>query len=151
MTLLVGMPSFAAAQANLTHQQAARVIDGCVAHAKAKQQSHAIAVHDATGSAMAFLRMDGNAPGIGLFATQKAVAVANWRFSTADMANAARETPGFAAAPTVVTVAGGIPIFSADGLTFLGAVGVSGESAADDVACAEAGIKAAGLLLKRRP
>jgi uncharacterized protein GlcG (DUF336 family) len=95
--------------------------------------------------------MDGNAPGIGLFATQKAVAVANWRFSTADMANAARETPGFATAPTVVTVPGGIPIFSADGLTFLGAVGVSGESAADDVACAEAGIKAAGLLLKRRP
>jgi uncharacterized protein GlcG (DUF336 family) len=65
------------------------------------------------------------------------------------MAESARETPGFAAAPRVVIVAGGVPIFSADGRERLGAVGVSGEAPADDAACAEAGIGAAGLQSRR--
>ncbi len=38
----------------------------------------------------------------------------HWRVSTADMAGA-RETPGFAEAPHVVIVPGGIPVFSVDG------------------------------------
>lgn len=90
----------------------------------------------------AFLRMDGNASGIGDFAITKAEAVANWHFSTAQMAVSAKETPGFADAPHVVTVPGGLPVFSADG-RFLGAVGVSGEAPGDDADCADAGIKAA--------
>jgi uncharacterized protein GlcG (DUF336 family) len=45
----------------------------------------------------------------------------------------------------VVTVPGGIPVFSADGRARLGAVGVSGESPADDEACAEAGVAAGGF------
>jgi uncharacterized protein GlcG (DUF336 family) len=44
-----------------------------------------------------------------------------------------------------VIVPGGAPVFSADGKTRVGAVGVSGEAPADDTECAEAGIKAAGL------
>jgi glc operon protein GlcG len=123
---------------------ASKIVEGCVAHAKAKGQSHAIAVADNGGHLLAFLRMDGNASGIGDFAVQKAAAVASWRFSTAQMAISAKDTPGFASAPHVVTVPGGLPVFSADG-RFLGAVGVSGEAAQDDVDCAEAGIKAAGL------
>jgi glc operon protein GlcG len=98
---------------------------------------------------VALLRMDGNASGIAAFALQKAVAVAHWRFPTADMAGAARETPGFGNAPHVVIVPGGVPVFSASGQMFIGAVGVSGEAPADDVACAEAGIRAAGLQSKR--
>jgi uncharacterized protein GlcG (DUF336 family) len=141
----------AAAQPQLTAAAASRIIDGCAAHAKAKGQSHAIAVHDDGGHPVALLRMDGNAPGIMDFATQKAVAVANWRFSTAEMAAAAKETPGFADAPHVVTVPGGIPVFSADGQQFIGAVGVSGEAPADDAACAEAGVRSAGLSTTRKP
>jgi uncharacterized protein GlcG (DUF336 family) len=45
----------------------------------------------------------------------------------------------------VVIVPGGLPVFSADGKSRIGAVGVSGEAPADDAACAEAGIEAAGL------
>jgi uncharacterized protein GlcG (DUF336 family) len=71
--------------------------------------------------------------------------VAAWGFSTAAMAEAARTTPGFGDAPHVVTVAGGVPVFSRDGRSLIGAVGVSGEAPADDAACAEAGIGAAGL------
>jgi uncharacterized protein GlcG (DUF336 family) len=94
--------------------------------------------------------MDGNPPGVGDFAMQKAAAAAHWRFSTAAMAASVKETPGFANAPLVVTVPGGIPVFSSDGKQFLGAVGVSGEAAQDDAACAEAGVKAAALSSSRR-
>jgi len=142
--LLVG-PAVGSAQVPLSADLASKIIDGCSARAKSKGQSHAIAVYDAGGHPVAFLRMDGNTPGIGEFAMQKADAVAQWHFSTAEMSAAARETPGFANAPHVVTVAGGVPVFSADGKEFLGAVGVSGEAPADDAACAEAGVKAAGL------
>jgi len=128
----------------LTAGLASRIVEGCVAHAKAKGQSHAIAVADDGGHLIAFLRMDGNASGIGDFAVQKADAVASWRFSTAQMSASAKETPGFADAPHVVTVPGGLPVFAGDG-RFLGAVGVSGEAPQDDSDCAEAGIKAAGL------
>jgi len=148
--LLVGPLRADVAGATLGADAAAKIVDGCAAHARAKGQSHAIAVYDSGGDPIALLRMDGNAPGITEFAMQKAAAVASWRFSTAQMAAAAKETPGFADAPHVVTVAGGVPIFSADGKQFLGAVGVSGEAPEDDAACAEAGVKAPGLASARR-
>ena len=150
LLLSLALSPYAAAQPELTAAAAAKIVDGCAAHAKAKGQSHAIAVHDDGGHPVALLRMDGNAPGIMEFATQKAVAVAHWRFSTVQMAAAAKETPGFADAPHVVTVPGGIPVFSADGQRFIGAVGVSGEAPADDAACAEAGVRAAGLSITRK-
>lgn len=79
------------------------------------------------------------------FGLAKAQAVAAWGFSTAEMSDAVKGTPGFANAPHVVTVAGGVAVYSADQQTWLGAVGVSGEAPADDAACAEAGVLAAGL------
>ena len=89
--------------------------------------------------------MDGNSSGMMDFAIAKAEAVAAWGFPTADMAEGAKDTPGFAFAPHVVTVAGGVPVFSADGRTLLGAAGASGEAPQDDAACVVAGIAAAGL------
>ncbi len=105
---------------------------------------------DAGGQLVAALRMDGNGYGIMDFALAKARASAAWGGATAGLAEGAREVPGFAAAPHVVTVAGGIPVFSADGRERIGAVGVSGEAPADDAACAEAGIAAAGLQVAPR-
>ncbi|MGZ8298384.1 MAG: heme-binding protein, partial [Allosphingosinicella sp.] len=67
----------------------------------------------------------------------------------AQMEDAAKGTPGFARAPGVVTVAGGVPVFAADGRTLIGAAGASGQAPADDAACAAAGIKAAGLRSER--
>ncbi len=121
------------------------IVAGCAAHSAGRNQSHAIVVLDAGGHLVAALRMDGNGYGIMDFALAKAEAVAAWGFPTSGMAAAARETPGFGNAPHVVTVAGGVPIFSADGRERIGAVGVSGETPAEDAACAEAGIAAAGL------
>ena len=122
---------------------------GCVAQSSAMKQSHAIAVVDNGGQLVAALRMDGNGSGIFDFALAKAEAAAAWGFSTAEMLNGARGTPGFERAPHVVIVPGGIPVFTADGKTRIGAVGVSGEAPADDAACAEAGVKAAGLRATR--
>ena len=121
------------------------IIAGCVAEASGKMQSHAIAVVDTGGHLVAALRMDGNTSGILDFALAKAEAAAAWGFSTAQMVVSAKETPGFANAPHVVTVPGGIPIYSADGKARIGAVGVSGEAPQDDAACAETGVRAAGL------
>jgi uncharacterized protein GlcG (DUF336 family) len=131
--------------ARLDARAAQAIVAGCVAHSTGRSQSHAIAVLDSGGRLVAALRMDGNGHGIMDFAMAKAEAVAAWGFPTARMADAARETPGFGAAPHVVTVGGGVPVFSADGRERIGAVGVSGEAPADDAACAEAGIRAAGL------
>jgi len=137
------------APARLDARAAQAIITGCVAHATGRNQSHGIAVVDAGGHLVASLRMDGNGYGIMDFALTKAGAAAAWGFPTAGMEEAARRTPGFAYAPYVVTVGGGVPVFSADGRERIGAVGVSGEAPADDVACAEAGIRAAGLRLAR--
>ena len=139
----------AGAQAALDARFAQAIIAGCVAHSSAKKQSHAIAVVDSGGHLVAALRMDGNGSGIFDFALSKAEAAAAWGFSTAQMLEGARGTPGFDRAPHVVIVPGGLPLFSADG-TRIGAVGVSGEAPADDAACAEAGVKAAGLRSARR-
>lgn len=87
-----------AAQSEMTAQSATQIIEGCAAHAKIKGHSHAIAVVDSGGHAVA--------------------------------------------------IPGGIPVYSADGQKFIGAVGVCGEAPADDAACAEAGVRAAGLSLK---
>ena len=138
-----------AQQMTLNARLAQAIVAGCAAHATAKKQSHAIAVVDVGGHLVAALRMDGNGSGIMDFSLAKAEAVAAWGFPTAQMEQAARETPGFAKAPHVVTVAGGVPVWSADGKTRIGAVGASGEAPADDAACAEAGIAAAGLRTSR--
>jgi len=135
----------AASPVRLDARAAQAIVAGCVAHSTGRSQSHAIAVLDQGGRLVAALRMDGNGYGIMDFALAKAAAVAAWGFPTARMAASARATPGLGDAPHVITVAGGVPVFSADGRERIGAVGVSGEAPADDVACAEAGIRAAGL------
>ena len=145
LALLLTSSAATAQTATLDARTAQAIIAGCAAHATTKQQSHSIVVVDLGGDTVAALRMDRNGSGTFDFAHQKAAAVAAWGFPTSDMEEGAKETPGFARAPHVVTVAGGVPIWSADGKMRLGGVGVSGEAPADDAACAEAGIRAAGL------
>ncbi|MFL6722340.1 MAG: GlcG/HbpS family heme-binding protein [Sphingomonas sp.] len=145
--LLLGVSAQAQPQSatSLDARAAQAIVAGCVAQSTPRMQSHAIVVVDTGGHVIAALRMDGNASGIFDFALAKAQAAAAWGFSTAQMVEAAKGTPGFAYAPHVVTVPGGVPIYSADGRARIGAVGVSGDAPADDAACAEAGIRAAGF------
>ena len=142
-------PAQAQTAPRLDARLAQAIVAGCAAHASGKMQSHAIAVVDTGGHLVAALRMDGNGSGMMDFALAKAQAVAAWGFPTSDMAEGARETPGFAFAPHVVTVAGGVPVYSVDGKTRIGAAGASGEAPADDAACVTAGVAAAGLRATR--
>jgi len=142
---LTAAPASAQPAPSLDARTAQAIIAGCVAHAASKMQAEAIAVVDRGGHLIAGLRMDRTSSGMMEFGLVKAQAVAAWGFSTAEMSNAVKGTPGFSNAPHVVTVAGGVPVYSADQQTWIGAVGVSGEAPADDAACAEAGVLAAGL------
>lgn len=151
LTLLALPGPITAAEPLLSAKVAMKIVEGCMAHAQARRKSHAIAVYDLSGQPVAVLRMDGSSAGATEFAMQKAAAVAHWGFSTADMEAAAREAPGFGKAPRVVTIAGGIPVYSADGSKFIGAVGASGEAPDEDAACALAGIAAANLSPAGRP
>jgi glc operon protein GlcG len=144
-TVLIGTAASGQSAATLDARAAQAIVAGCVAHSTAKRQSEAIVVVDTGGHVVASLLMDGNSSGIYDFAMAKAEAAAAWGFSTVQMAKSASETPGFANAPQVVTVPGGVPVWSADGKVRIGAVGVSGEAPADDAECAEAGVTAAGL------
>lgn len=146
---LAATPASSASTTTLNAGAAQAIVAGCAAHAASKMQSEAIAVVDTGGDLVAALRMDGNGSGIMDFAVAKAEAAAAWGFSTAQMVDAAKGTPGFANAPHVVTVPGGVPIFSADGKARIGAAGASGEAPEDDAACVEAGIRAAGLRSSR--
>lgn len=146
---VVTAPAWAQPAQTLDARAAQAIVAGCAAHSAAKMQSEAIAVVDVGGHLIASLRMDGNGSGIFDFALAKAKASAAWGFSTAQMLENARGTPGFDRAPNVVIVPGGVPVFSSDGKTRIGAVGVSGEGPADDAACAEAGVRAAGLRTSR--
>ena len=146
---MVAAPASAQPAPTLNAQAAQAIVAGCATHSAAKQQSHGIVVVDLGGNMVAALRMDGNASGIFDFSRAKAEAAAAWGFSTAQMLESSRGTPGFDRAPKVVIVPGGVPVYSADGRTRIGAVGVSGEAPADDAACAEAGIHAAGLRSSR--
>jgi glc operon protein GlcG len=145
LALAIGSSTSAPASSTLDARTAQAIIAGCVAQSAPKMQSHAIVVVDTGGHLVAALRMDGNTSGIFDFALAKAEAAAAWGFSTAQMAVAAKGTPGFANAPHVVTVPGGVPVYGADGKVRIGAVGVSGEAPSDDAECAEAGVRATGL------
>jgi len=148
-TIFLAASATAQPAPTLDAKSAQAIVASCATHATAKKQSHAIVVVDPGGNLIAALRMDGNGSGIFDFSRAKAEAAAAWGFSTAQMLEASRGTPGFDRAPKVVIVPGGVPVFSAYGKSRIGAVGVSGEMPADDAACAEAGIAAAGLRSSR--
>jgi uncharacterized protein GlcG (DUF336 family) len=134
-----------AQQGGLDARTAQAIIAGCTAYASSKQQSETIVVVDIGGKIVAAQRGDGNGSGTLDFALAKAQAAAAWGFSTTDMATAVKRIPGFVNAPHIETVGGGTPVWSADGKVRIGAVGVAGEPEETDIACAEAGIRAAGL------
>jgi uncharacterized protein GlcG (DUF336 family) len=87
-----------------------------------------VAVTDASGALLAFLRMNGAAPNAIDIAIDKAHATARF---------------GFKASPWPEILAGGLPIMSGDSRR--GGIGVSGARAEQDAACARAGLSALHL------
>ena len=106
------------------------------------------AVVDLGGSVVAALRMDGaQLPALDL-ATDKAYTAVSFDFATEFWAASTRPDGADWGLATslrgrIVVFAGGLPI-RADG-ALVGGLGVSGSASAVDRACAEAGLRAAGL------
>ena len=122
----------------LDYASAAAIRDGCVAWAAERKLAVAVAVFDERGTLMAFALMDGAASAVGDFAQWKGRSAATIHVASAETAEWGRGPPGLA------TWEGGTPVFSTAGVA-LGGVGVSGAESAEDAACGQAGIAAAGL------
>jgi uncharacterized protein GlcG (DUF336 family) len=121
--------------------------DRAVARARQDGIGIAVAVVDAQGVLLAFRRMDGVAPPVVDFATDKAFTAATLRRSTAAfgerMTSAPAMTLGAATRARLLAWGGGLPILK-DGRC-VGGIGVSGAKDYEDVACAAEALAAMGF------
>jgi glc operon protein GlcG len=122
----------------LDYSSAATIRDTCIAWATQRDLKVAVAVFDERGTLLALALMDGAPSAVSDFAQWKGRSAATIHVASAETAKWGDGPPGLA------TWEGGTPIFSADGAP-LGGVGVSGAESAEDAACGQAGIAAAGL------
>ncbi|MEM9495770.1 MAG: heme-binding protein [Pseudomonadota bacterium] len=131
----------------LTHDQSQSVAAGVVACAAGKDLRIAVAIVDDRLSMFAYRRMDDVREGAAQFAIDKAHSAAAWHWPTENNQKAVErgETAFVMSAPHMANLGGGLPIFTKAG-ALIGGVGVSGSPSKQDIACAEAGIKSAGLL-----
>ncbi|GAA4607477.1 heme-binding protein [Actinoallomurus liliacearum] len=131
--------------ASITLTTALRICEAAVVEAERAGALVSVAVVDAGGHLVAFMRMDGAEIAGPVLAPDKAyTAVAN-RIATHELAEqAAPGGPLFGlhahASGRFVIFGGGVPLRLGDGV--IGAVGVSGGTVTEDVACARAGERA---------
>ena len=135
---LAGPAGAQTARPMLDYASAAKIRDGCVAWATERKLAVAVAVFDERGTLMAYALMDGAPSAVGGYAQWKGRSAATIHVASAETANWGRGPAELA------TWEGGTPVFSAGGAP-LGGVGVSGAESAEDAACGQAGIAAAGL------
>ena len=126
----------------LTLEGAQRVLDGSLAHARSIGVPVCVAVADRAGVLLAFARMDG-APMMSVtLAQDKAYTVAAFAgLPTHPWFDLIKDDPpvlaGIVKTERLIVFGGGVPVLS--GGVLCGAVGVSGGSAEQDRAIAEAG------------
>ena len=133
-------------QPTLTYTAARDMVAHAIAHAEANGWRVAVAVVDPAGHLLASGRMDGAAPPILDFATDKAFTATLGKTSLAfgaRMAELKSLELGLATRPRLLAWEGGVPV--REGGVLVGAIGVSGASGHEDAACAQAAIVALGL------
>ena len=138
---ILALPAPTAAQTArpmLDYASAATIRDTCIAWATQRDLKVAVAVFDERGTLLTLALMDGAASAVSDFAPWTGRSAATIHVASAETARWGDGPPGLA------TWEGGPAIFSADGKP-LGGVGVSGADSAEDAACGQAGIAAAGL------
>ncbi|MFT3850903.1 MAG: heme-binding protein [Propionivibrio sp.] len=130
----------------ISAEAAATAVRAAVAHAEANGWKINAAVVDRGGNLMAFLRMPGAFVHSIEIAIDKAYTAASFGFSTKDWMPAIGHDEGmklgFSARPRLIVFGGGLPIGQGD---WIGGIGVSGASEAQDEECARAGLSAIGL------
>ena len=132
----------------ITAAAAAAATQAAVAKAEALGIRINVAVTDASGTLMAFLRMPGAFLHSIDIAIDKAYTAASFGFPTsawgAALANDELLRAGLNARPRLVLFGGGLPVV--EGGECIGGIGVSGGSAEQDEVCAAAGLAALGLV-----
>ncbi len=122
-------------------------VAAAVAHAETLGVRINVAVTDASGTLMAFLRMPRAFLHSIDIAIDKAYTAASFGFPTSQWAQALKDDDmlriGLNQRPRLVLFGGGLPIVERG--ERIGGIGVSGASAEQDEACAQAGLKALEL------
>jgi uncharacterized protein GlcG (DUF336 family) len=133
----------------ITAEAAAVAVQAAVRHAEANGWKINVAVADRSGNLMAFLRMPGAFLHSIDIAIDKAYTAASFGFSTKDWMSIVGGDEGmklgFSAQPRLIVFGGGLPIRVEGEAEWIGGIGVSGASEAQDEECARAGLKAIGI------
>ena len=131
----------------ITAAAAVAATQAAIAHAEAQGIRINVAVTDASGTLMAFLRMPGAFLHSIDIAIDKAYTAASFGFPTSQWAGAVADDEllriGLNQRPRLVMFGGGLPMVEAG--VRIGGIGVSGGSAEQDEACAAAGLAALNL------
>lgn len=126
---------------------AAAAAQAAVAHAERNGWKINVAVVDRGGNLMSFLRMPGAFLHSIDIAIDKAYTAASFGFPTKQWMSLVGHDEGmklgFSATPRLVVFGGGLPIKAEQ--DWIGGIGVSGASEAQDEECAQAGLKAIGV------
>jgi glc operon protein GlcG len=129
-------PAAAPAPKTLTYEMAVQVIDAAEAEARKNKWNVTIVVVDAAGIPVALRRLTGASPRSYDIATRKAATVVATKLTTAEY-GAQLKSKAVTEVPNGITFAGGVPIMR--GSEFIGAVGTSGVTAAQDEIISKAG------------
>lgn len=134
-------------QLGISWEAASTAAQAAARHAEVNGWRINVGVVDRGGNLVAFLRMPGAFLHSIDIAIDKAYTAASFGFSTKQWMAAIGHDEGmkfgFSAQPRLIVFGGGLPIRVGD--DWIGGIGVSGASQAEDEECAEAGIAALGL------
>ncbi|CAB3393563.1 GlcG/HbpS family heme-binding protein [Kyrpidia spormannii] len=135
----------------LTHAMAFAMIEAAVAKAEEIGVLVNVAIADAGGNLLAFLRMEGAPLLSGEIARNKAYTAAAFGKATGEWYDFIKDEPallhGIVHTDRLVIFGGGLPLFYGDHL--LGGIGCSGGSAEEDTVCAAAGAAVLGGYLEQ--
>ncbi|MFZ4535167.1 GlcG/HbpS family heme-binding protein [Propionivibrio sp.] len=131
----------------ISAEAAAAACSAAVAHAETNGWKINVAVVDRGGNLMAFLRMPGAFLHSIDIAIDKAYTSASFGFPTKAWMSVIGQDEGmkfgFSSQPRLIVFGGGVPIGEGE---WMGGIGVSGASEAQDEECARAGLAAIGLV-----
>lgn len=121
--------------------QAQKAIDACVDLAKKNGWAMSAYVVDRGDNVKAGVRMDGALPSTSVGAKLKASTALAWWSPTSKVADIVKANPNFKQFPGILPIGGGVPFFSKD-KQIIGAIGIAGNTEENDMACANAAMKA---------
>lgn len=130
-------PAAPAAPQVMTYEMAVQIIDAAEAEARKNKWNVTIVVTDAAGMPVVLRRLTGASPRSYDIAMRKAATVVASKLTTAEY-GAQMKAKTVTEVPNGITFAGGVPVMRG-GTEFIGAVGTSGVTAAQDEIISKAG------------